>query len=181
MVATVRRAQPCTASRAPSSLQAKYKCLFVLAHQGRPCPVGGDVYASYALFSFTEYIFLCCATRRAAVMYPCFCCCLCFARACVCAVLCCRYGVAVGAACAPLVRVLMWVFSPVTWPLGKLLDRILGHEEITMKRKELKAMVTLHGEGAGAPASTTAEFGVQPLQGFEGSATQAFKCLLSCC
>jgi CBS domain containing-hemolysin-like protein len=60
-----------------------------------------------------------------------------------------RYGVSIGAACAPLVRVLMWACSPVTWPLGKLLDRVLGHEEIAMKRRELKAMVQLHGENAG--------------------------------
>lgn len=60
-----------------------------------------------------------------------------------------RYGVAIGAACAPMVRALMFVCSPVTWPLGKLLDCVLGHEEITMKRRELKAMVQLHGENAG--------------------------------
>jgi hypothetical protein len=48
----------------------------------------------------------------------------------------------------------MWACSPITWPLGKLLDRVLGHEEITMKRRELKAMVQLHGEGAGGRGGT---------------------------
>ncbi|KAF6253868.1 hypothetical protein COO60DRAFT_1273472 [Scenedesmus sp. NREL 46B-D3] len=68
---------------------------------------------------------------------------------------CSRHGVAIGAACAPVVRGLMWVCSPVTWPLGKLLDKALGHEEITMKRRELKAMVQLHGEGAGLGGGLT--------------------------
>jgi metal transporter CNNM len=43
----------------------------------------------------------------------------------------------------------MWFFAPITWPLGKLLDCVLGHEDVVMKRKQLKAMVQLHGEGAG--------------------------------
>lgn len=60
-----------------------------------------------------------------------------------------RYGVAIGSTLAPLVRVLMVLCSPITWPLGKLLDCILGHENVTMKRQQLKAMVQLHGEGAG--------------------------------
>jgi hypothetical protein len=61
-----------------------------------------------------------------------------------------RYGVAIGSSLAPLVRALMLVLSPVTWPLGKLLDMVLGHEDVTMKRRQLKAMVQLHAEGAGA-------------------------------
>jgi len=60
-----------------------------------------------------------------------------------------RYGVAIGSTLAPLVRVLMVICSPITWPLGKLLDAILGHENVAMKRQQLKAMVQLHGEGAG--------------------------------
>lgn len=108
----------------------------------------------------------------------------------------CSYGVVIGAALAPLVRVLMLVCSPITWPLGagccgwsspalpafsdamhltwhclardacmeqstcllaaaaanagKLLDLVLGHEEPVMKRVQLKAMVALHAEHAGA-------------------------------
>ena len=44
----------------------------------------------------------------------------------------------------------MWLCAPVTWPLGKILDCVLGHEEVVMKRRQLKAMVALHGETAGA-------------------------------
>jgi len=62
---------------------------------------------------------------------------------------CSRHGVAIGAALAPIVRALMWLFAPITWPLGKLLDCVLGHEDVVMKRNQLKAMVQLHGEGAG--------------------------------
>lgn len=61
-----------------------------------------------------------------------------------------RYGVAVGSALAPVVRGLMFVCAPITWPLAKLLDWVLGHEDVTMKRQQLKAMVQLHAEGAGA-------------------------------
>jgi hypothetical protein len=63
--------------------------------------------------------------------------------------ICSRFGVKIGAAFAPLVRVLMWLTSPVTWPLGKLLDAVLGHKEVAMQRQELKALVELHGERAG--------------------------------
>jgi metal transporter CNNM len=60
-----------------------------------------------------------------------------------------RYGVAIGSMLAPLVRVLMLLCAPITWPLGKVLDWVLGHENVAMKRQQLKAMVQLHGEGAG--------------------------------
>jgi metal transporter CNNM len=43
----------------------------------------------------------------------------------------------------------MLLCSPITWPLGKLLDLVLGHENVAMKRQQLKAMVQLHGEHAG--------------------------------
>jgi hypothetical protein len=48
-------------------------------------------------------------------------------------------------------QVLMWVCAPITWPLGRLLDLILGHEDTLMKRQQIKAIVSLHAEGAGAP------------------------------
>ena len=70
--------------------------------------------------------------------------------------MCSRYGVAIGAALAPLVRGLMWICAPITWPLGKLLDFVLGHEDVVMKRAQLKAMVQLHHEGAGAPRRAAA-------------------------
>jgi len=39
-------------------------------------------------------------------------------------------GLAIGAAAAPLVVLLMWVFSPIAYPVAKFLDWLLGHEGI---------------------------------------------------
>jgi len=39
-----------------------------------------------------------------------------------------RHAKKVGAACAPFVRFLMLVSSPITYPIAYILDRILGHE-----------------------------------------------------
>ncbi|KNE54969.1 hypothetical protein, variant [Allomyces macrogynus ATCC 38327] len=58
---------------------------------------------------------------------------------------CSRYGLAVGANCAWFVRALMWILSPIAYPISKLLDLILGETEgMTYKRAELKALVSLH-------------------------------------
>ena len=65
-----------------------------------------------------------------------------------------RYGVAIGAWFAPVVKVLMYVCSPITWPLSKLLDWVLGHEDSAMQRRELKAMVQLHTAEAGNARET---------------------------
>ncbi|PWN52724.1 DUF21-domain-containing protein, partial [Violaceomyces palustris] len=59
--------------------------------------------------------------------------------------ICARYGLAIGAFCAPLVNVLMIVMAPVAWPTAKLLDWCLGEEHGTTYRKaELKTFVSLH-------------------------------------
>ena len=60
------------------------------------------------------------------------------------------------------VRCLMWLTSPISWPVGKLLDYVLGGDHGTLfRRKQLKALVSIHtqqegfggklrcGEGAG--------------------------------
>lgn len=61
----------------------------------------------------------------------------------------CRYGLFVGATCAPFVRLLMALCSPVAWPLGKLLDWVLGHQHYALfRRRQLKELVNLHGSGA---------------------------------
>lgn len=61
----------------------------------------------------------------------------------------CRYGLFVGATCAPFVRLLMALCSPVAWPLGKLLDWLLGHQHYALfRRRQLKELVNLHGSGA---------------------------------
>lgn len=57
-----------------------------------------------------------------------------------------RHGLYFGAYLAWLVRLLMIVTGVITWPIGKLLDRVLGEESALYRRHELKAMVTLHAE-----------------------------------
>ncbi|CAA7393774.1 unnamed protein product [Spirodela intermedia] len=69
---------------------------------------------------------------------------------------CSRYGLAIGAAVAPLVRVLVWICSPVAYPISKLLDCLLGNGHIALfRRAELKTLVTLHGNEAGKGGELT--------------------------
>lgn len=59
--------------------------------------------------------------------------------------ICARYGLSIGAMCAPLVHCVMILLAPVAWPTAKLLDYCLGEEHGTTYRKaELKTFVTLH-------------------------------------
>lgn len=59
--------------------------------------------------------------------------------------ICARYGLSIGAMCAPLVHCAMILMAPVAWPTAKLLDYCLGEEHGTTYRKaELKTFVTLH-------------------------------------
>ncbi|KXZ48422.1 hypothetical protein GPECTOR_28g830 [Gonium pectorale] len=63
---------------------------------------------------------------------------------------CSRYGLRVGAYSAWFVRVLMTICSPIAWPIGKLLDFLLGPDHSALfRRAQLKALVDLHGSGAG--------------------------------
>lgn len=48
--------------------------------------------------------------------------------------LCFRYGLAIGYYCAWLVRVLMAATSPISWPIGKLLDFLLGSDHRALFR-----------------------------------------------
>lgn len=59
-----------------------------------------------------------------------------------------RYGLSIGAACAPLVLGMMYLFAPVAWPLAKLLDWVLGADEHhTYKKAELKSFLQFHRTG----------------------------------
>lgn len=59
--------------------------------------------------------------------------------------ICARYGLSIGAACAPFVWILMIVLSPIAWPTAKLLDWSLGEDHgTTYKKAELKTFVSLH-------------------------------------
>ena len=42
---------------------------------------------------------------------------------------CSRYGLAVGAASALCVRLLMFLCWPVAYPISRVLDAVLGHQE----------------------------------------------------
>ncbi|KAF8190067.1 hypothetical protein BJ912DRAFT_965635 [Pholiota molesta] len=59
-----------------------------------------------------------------------------------------RYGLSVGAACAPLVLGMMYLFAPVAWPIAKLLDYVLGaSSHHTYKKAELKSFLQFHRTG----------------------------------
>ncbi|KAJ7108325.1 DUF21-domain-containing protein [Mycena epipterygia] len=59
-----------------------------------------------------------------------------------------RYGLSIGAACAPLVLFLMYLFSPLAYPIAKLLDLVLGANGThTYKKAELKSFLQFHRAG----------------------------------
>lgn len=59
--------------------------------------------------------------------------------------LCVRYGLSIGAMCAPFVICLMYCMYPVAYPVSMLLDWVLGEDHGTIYKKAgLKTLVTLH-------------------------------------
>ncbi|KAJ7664212.1 hypothetical protein B0H17DRAFT_952188 [Mycena rosella] len=59
-----------------------------------------------------------------------------------------RYGLSIGAACAPFVLALMYLFSPIAYPIAKLLDAVFGaHDAHTYKKAELKSFLQFHRTG----------------------------------
>lgn len=73
-----------------------------------------------------------------------------------------RYGMQVGAFFAPLVRLTMYLTYPVSKPVGKLLDYLLGQETALFRRSELRALVELHGDThAGEPRLSNYEVQVR--------------------
>ncbi|MCO5573689.1 hypothetical protein L7F22_027463 [Adiantum nelumboides] len=70
--------------------------------------------------------------------------------------LCSRYGLAIGANLVWLVRILMIICFPVSYPLAKLLDLILGHNDAGLfRRAQLKALVSIHGKDEGKGGELT--------------------------
>ncbi|KAL6775935.1 hypothetical protein ACKKBG_A19145 [Auxenochlorella protothecoides x Auxenochlorella symbiontica] len=57
-----------------------------------------------------------------------------------------RYGLQIGAYFSYLVRFLMLFTGLITWPIGKLLDWMLGEDSALFRRAELKALVNIHAE-----------------------------------
>ncbi|GAB4851150.1 hypothetical protein Ancab_030444 [Ancistrocladus abbreviatus] len=58
--------------------------------------------------------------------------------------ICTRYGIAVGANFIWLVRILMIICYPIAYPIGKVLDWVLGHNEALFRHARLKALVSIH-------------------------------------
>ncbi|XVF36108.1 hypothetical protein REPUB_Repub19eG0029900 [Reevesia pubescens] len=69
---------------------------------------------------------------------------------------CTRYGLKVGAAMTPLVRVLLFLFLPISYPISKVLDWMLGKGHAALlRRAELKTFVGFHGNEAGKGGDLT--------------------------
>ncbi|CAI9281694.1 unnamed protein product [Lactuca saligna] len=69
---------------------------------------------------------------------------------------CTRYGLTVGATLAPFVRVLLWLFFPIAYPISKALDWMLGKGHAALlRRAELKTFVDFHGNEAGKGGDLT--------------------------
>ncbi|KAK6930030.1 CNNM, transmembrane domain [Dillenia turbinata] len=68
---------------------------------------------------------------------------------------CSRYGLAVGANFVWLVRILMIICYPIAYPIGKILDFVLGHNEALFRRAQLKALVSIHSQEAGKGGELT--------------------------
>ncbi|KAF3793048.1 DUF21 domain-containing protein [Nymphaea thermarum] len=70
--------------------------------------------------------------------------------------ICSRYGLAVGANFVGLVHILMIICYPIAYPIGKILDFLLGHNESALfRRAQLKALVSIHGKEAGKGGELT--------------------------
>ncbi|KAK8635941.1 hypothetical protein V6N13_004653 [Hibiscus sabdariffa] len=69
--------------------------------------------------------------------------------------LCSRYGLAIGANFVWLVRVLMIICYPIAYPIGKVLDAVIGHGDALFRRAQLKALVSIHGQEAGKGGELT--------------------------
>ncbi|KAL4290811.1 hypothetical protein GQ457_14G012220 [Hibiscus cannabinus] len=69
--------------------------------------------------------------------------------------ICTRYGLAVGANLAGVVRILMILCYPIAYPIGKVLDWVLGHNEALFRRAQLKALVSIHSQEAGKGGELT--------------------------
>ncbi|CAF2116874.1 BnaC08g45710D [Brassica napus] len=71
--------------------------------------------------------------------------------------ICSRYGLAVGANFLWLVRILMILCFPIAYPIGKVLDAVIGHNDTLFRRAQLKALVSMHSQEAGKGGELTHE------------------------
>jgi metal transporter CNNM len=49
----------------------------------------------------------------------------------------------------------MIICYPIAYPIGKMLDWVLGHSEVLFRRAQLKALVSIHGQEAGKGGELT--------------------------
>ncbi|KAH7524089.1 hypothetical protein FEM48_Zijuj06G0081800 [Ziziphus jujuba var. spinosa] len=69
---------------------------------------------------------------------------------------CSRYGLTVGATMAPFVHILLILFYPISYPISKVLDWMLGKgHAVLLRRAELKTFVNFHGNEAGKGGDLT--------------------------
>jgi CBS domain containing-hemolysin-like protein len=60
-----------------------------------------------------------------------------------------KHGLAISARLTWLVWLLIALLFPVAWPVSKLLDCLLGHEQTFYRRAEIKTLIGMHAEAAG--------------------------------
>ncbi|CBI22641.3 hypothetical protein VitviT2T_025152 [Vitis vinifera] len=69
---------------------------------------------------------------------------------------CSQYGLSVGAKLSVVVRLLVLVLFPISYPISKLLDWLLGKgHSALLRRAELKTLVDMHGNEAGRGGELT--------------------------
>eukprot|EP00201_Polytomella_parva_P000993 CAMPEP_0175072880 /NCGR_PEP_ID=MMETSP0052_2-20121109/20189_1 /TAXON_ID=51329 ORGANISM="Polytomella parva, Strain SAG 63-3" /NCGR_SAMPLE_ID=MMETSP0052_2 /ASSEMBLY_ACC=CAM_ASM_000194 /LENGTH=340 /DNA_ID=CAMNT_0016340501 /DNA_START=380 /DNA_END=1399 /DNA_ORIENTATION=- len=70
--------------------------------------------------------------------------------------ICSKYGLAVGANLSYLVRLMMLICFPLAFPIGRLLDYLLGQEHTPLfRRTQLKALVNVHSVETGLGGKLT--------------------------
>ncbi|XWS76438.1 hypothetical protein CRYUN_Cryun01aG0176200 [Craigia yunnanensis] len=69
--------------------------------------------------------------------------------------ICSRYGLSVGANFVWLVRILMIICYPIAYPIGKVLDAVIGQDDALFRRAQLKVLVSIHGLEAGKGGELT--------------------------
>ena len=64
-----------------------------------------------------------------------------------------------AAGCGPFVRALMWLTAPVSWPLGRALDHIVGeaHVSTRLDRAQIGTLIGLHGRALSLAEPARAE------------------------
>ena len=87
-----------------------------------------------------------------------------------------KYGLEVGASFAWLVHIMLFITWPVSYPIGKTLDWLLGsHNKAFFRRAELKEFVTLHGEAPEEEGASESVLTTEECQVIHGALDMAHK------